>query len=160
MNSVSKQILIEAATKITGDPMVAKRVALMVARMEAVDEKDETFSIVSDLANWLLDESNGLNKMHWGVDKMNKHVLLEEAYELCRDTSDKLAETYISLTGKKAANVKVDDETAITKLKELQTRMGDAVAKHDKFPEGLKNIFADFDEKITDILYKYRQFNG
>ena len=32
--------------------------------------------------------------------------------------------------------------------------------ENDKFPEGLKNIFADFDEKITDILYKYQQFNG
>lgn len=160
MNSVSKKILTEAATKITGDPMVAKRVALMVARMEAADGKGESFSTVKELANWLLDESNGLNRMHWGVDKMNKHTLLEEAYDLCRDTGDKLAETYVSLTGKPAADVKVDDETVIAKLKELQSHMGDAVSKNGKFPEGLKNIFADFDEKITDILYKYQQFNG
>lgn len=91
---------------------------------------------------------------------MNKHTLLEESYDLCRDIGDKLAETYISLTGKPAADVKVDDETVIAKLKELQSHMADASAKNDKFPEGLKNIFADFDEKITDILYKYTQFNG
>jgi len=160
MNSASKKILTEAATKITGDPMVAKRVALMVARMEAVDGKGDDYSTVSELAKWLLDASNELNEMHWGVDKMSKHTLLQEAYELCRDTGDKLAETYVALAKKPAADVNVDDDSVISKLEELQSHMADAVTKNDKFPEGLKNIFADFDEKITSILYKYRQFDS
>ena len=160
MNSTCNKILTEAATTITGDPLLAKRVVLMVSRLEAADGKGQDFKTVKDLANWLLDESNGLNHMHWGVDKMSKHGLLEEAYDLCRDTGDALAETYISLTGKPASDAKTDDEAVIKKLEELQFHMADAVAKNDKFPEGLKNIFADFDEKITSILYKYRQFNG
>ena len=160
MNSERSKILTEAATQITGDPMMAKRIALMVARMEAADGKGEDYSTVKDMAGWLLDESNGLNRMHWGVDKMSKHTLLQEAYDLCRDTGDKLAETYVALTGKKASDVDTDDETVVAKLKELGARMNEAVAKNDGFPEGLKNIFADFDEKLTDILYKYQQFNG
>lgn len=160
MNSIRNKILTEAATKITGDPMVAKRVALMVARMEAADGKGDDYSTVSELAKWLLGESNELNEMHWGVGKMSKHTLLQEAYDLCRDTGDKLAETYVALTKRPASDAKVDDESVISKLEELQSRMADAVSKNDKFPEGLKNIFADFDEKITAILYKYRQFDA
>lgn len=160
MDSMRNKILTEAVTQITGDPMVAKRVALMVARMEAADAKGDSFSTVKEMANWLLDESNEVNNMHWGVDKMSKHTLLQEAYDLCRDTGDALAETYVSITGKPASDAKTDDESVIAKLKNLQERMAEASAKNEKFPEGLKNIFADFDEKITSILYKYKQFNG
>ena len=154
------KILMEAATKITGDPLVAKRVALMVARMEAADGKGNSFETVSEMAKWLLDESNKLNHMHWGVNKMSKHTLLQEAYDLCRDTGDALAETYVSLTGKPASDEKTDDETVIKALENLQARMAEASSKNEKFPEGLKNIYADFDEKITSILYKYRQFDS
>jgi hypothetical protein len=158
MNSMRNKILTEAATTITGDPMVAKRIALMVARMEAAEGKGD-YSAVKELAGWLLDESNGLNRMHWQVDKMSKHELLQEAYDLCRDTGDQLAETYIALTGNAAADVNTDDEVVIEKLQELRHRINDAAAKNDGYPEGLKNIFADFDEKITSIMYKYRQFD-
>ena len=160
MNSARTKILTEAATEITGDPMMGKRIAFMVARMEAADGKGEDYSTVKELAGWLLEQSNDLNRMHWGVDKMNKHVLLQDAYELCRDTGDKLAETYVALTGKKASDVDTDDEAVIGKLQELDGRMKEAVDSNGKFPEGLKNVFADFDEKLTSILYKYRQFNG
>jgi len=34
------------------------------------------------------------------------------------------------------------------------------VKKNDKFPEGVKNIFADFDEAMTTIIYKYQQFTA
>ena len=159
MNSERSKILTEAATEITGDPMMGRRIALMVARMEASDGKGGDYSTVKEMANWLLDESNELNRMHWGVAKMSKHVLLQEAYDLCRDTGDKLAETYVALSGNAAAEVNTDDETVIGKLQELGARMNEAVVKNDRFPEGLKNIFADFDEKLTSILYKYKQFD-
>ena len=66
----------------------------------------------------------------------------------------------MALTGKKASDVKTDDEAVIGKLQELDDRMKEAVDSNGKFPEGLKNVFADFDEKLTSILYKYRQFHG
>lgn len=160
MNSVKTKILIEAATKITGDPMVAKSIALMVARFEAADGKGGNYDSVKDTANWLLDSSNDLNKMHWGVKKMSKHTLLQDAYDLCRDVGDRLAESYVAITGKPAADVKVDDETVIAKLKELQSHMADVAAKNPKMSEGVKNIYADFDEKMTDIIYKFTQFDG
>ena len=160
MNSTKTKIFIEAATKITGDPMVAKCIALMVAKFEAADGKGVNYESVKESANWLLDSSNELNNMHWDVDKMSKHTLLQEAYDLCRDTGDKLGETYVALTGKAASDAKVDDESVIAKLEELQKHMADLGAKNPKFPEGLKNVLADFDEKITGILYKYRQFTA
>ena len=73
---------------------------------------------------------------------------------------DRLAESYVAITGKPAADVKVDDETVIAKLKELQSHMADVAAKNPKMSEGVKNIYADFDEKMTDIIYKFTQFDG
>ena len=160
MDSMRNKILTEAATTITGDPMIAKRVAFMVARMEASDGLGNSYSTIKNMPKWLLNESNELNYMHWDVDKMSKHTLLQEAYELCRDTGDALAEAYIGITGKAVSDENTDDETVIKKLENLKTRMAEACSKNDKFPEGLKNIFADFDEKITSILYKYRQFKS
>ena len=160
MNSIKSKILVEAATQITGDPMVARCIALTVAKYEAADGKGGNFDSVKDLAKWLLTSSNELNEMHWDVNKMSKHTLLQDAYDLCRDTGDSLAEKYVALAHKPASDAKVDDESVIAKLEELQTHMADAVKKNPNFPAGLKNVFANFDEKMTDILYKYRQFNG
>ena len=166
MNNRNKMLL-EAVTEVVGDPLMAKRVAFTVAKMEAADGKGDSYETVKDLAMWLLGESNALNVVHWNVDKMAKHTLLQEAYELCRDTGDKLAETYIAITKQaikgtvpEAAEIGVDDESVMKCLENRQTRIQEAVSKNDKFSEGLKNIFADFDENITTIIYKYRQFES
>jgi hypothetical protein len=38
--------------------------------------------------------------------------------------------------------------------------MNQACSKNPKFPEGVKNAFADFDEAMTTIIYKYSQFTA
>jgi hypothetical protein len=38
--------------------------------------------------------------------------------------------------------------------------MQEAVSKNPKFSEGVKNYFADFDEKITSIIYKWSRFSA
>jgi hypothetical protein len=52
------------------------------------------------------------------------------------------------------------DEGVLNRLKTLQSRMQEAVSKNSKFSEGVKNIFADFDEKITTIIYKWSRFSA
>ncbi len=167
MLSNRNKMLLEAVNEVVGDNMLAKRVVFMVNRLEAADGKGASYETVKDLAMWLLAESNALNVAHWNVDTMNKHSLLDNAYTLCRMTGDKLAETYISITNKpikgtcpEVSELEIDDESVLAKLKELQTRMQEACDSNGKFSEGLKNIFADFDESITDIIYKYQQFKS
>ena len=81
---------------------------------------------------------------------------------------DKLAETYIALTGKPcdlkfpkiSAGSGLNDEDTIALLKKINSHMNEACAKNGKFTEGVKNIFADFDEAMTTIIYKYTQFSA
>lgn len=134
--------------------------------MEASDGKGDSYATLKDMAVWLLTESNALNVIHWNVDSNNKHELLNEAYDLCRDTGDQLAETYIAITDRdidvktapKFPSTDKSDDAVLEHLRNLQERMQEASAKNPKFSEGVKNIFADFDEKITTIIYKWSRF--
>ncbi len=142
--------------------------AAFIPRMEAADGIGTQYETLKELAVWLLVESNVLNQLHWNTDKNLKHELLNEAYELCRDTGDKLAETYIALTGKPCDKEfpKVEtgsglkDTDVLALLRKIDSHMNQACAKNEKFSEGVKNIFADFDEKMTVIIYKYSQFTA
>ena len=134
--------------------------------LEAADGKGKEYDTLKNMAMWLLTEANALNVIHWNTDRMSKHELLNEAYELCRDTGDQLAEAYIAIMDKDIEvtaapafpSTSKKDEDVLAHLKELQKRMQEAVEKNDNFSEGVKNIFADFDEKITTIIYKWSRF--
>lgn len=136
--------------------------------MEASDGRGRAHETLKEMALWLLSEGNALNIMHWNVDTMNRHELLNEAYDLCRDTGDALAETYIAKTGKPCVGTisksvvdhVMDSSDILSRLRTIDERMNEAVAANPKFTEGVKNIFADFDEKMTGIIYKYFQFKG
>ena len=142
--------------------------AVYAPRLEAEDGIGNNYETLKEMAVWLLVEGNALNQIHWNVDKMVKHTLLNEAYDLCRDAGDKLAETYMALTNKPcdkefpaaSKSTKLDDKAVLELLKYINKHMNDAVKKNDKFPEGVKNIFADFDEAMTTIIYKYQQFSA
>jgi DNA-binding ferritin-like protein len=127
--------------------------------MEAADQKGNSYDTLKDMAKWLLKESNDLNEFHWNVDKNSKHELLDEAYTLGRDIGDKLAEAYIAIMDK-PTDTPPSDEEVLNRLKTLQRRMQEAVSKNSKFSEGVKNYFADFDEKITSIIYKWSRFSA
>jgi DNA-binding ferritin-like protein len=136
--------------------------------MEAADGKGKEYDTLKDMAMWLLVEGTALNVIHWNVDRNNKHELLDEAYNLCRDTGDKLAETYIALTDKDIKvtrspalpSTSAKDSDVLAHLKDIQKKMQGAVEKNPKFSEGVKNIFADFDEAITTIIYKWSRFGA
>ena len=140
--------------------------AAYAPRLEAGDGVGNNYETLKEMAVWLLVEANALNQIHWNVDRMVKHTLLNEAYDLCRDAGDKLAETYMALTNKPcdkefpagSKSTDLDDKAVLELLKYIDKHMNDAVKKNDKFPEGVKKIFADFDEDMTTIIYKYQQF--
>jgi len=140
--------------------------AAYAPRLEAEDGVGNNYETLKEMAVWLLVEANALNQIHWNVDRMVKHTLLNEAYDLCRDAGDKLAETYMALTNKPcdkefpvaSKSTDLDDKAILELLKYIGKHMNDAVKKNDKFTEGVKNIFADFDESMTTIIYKYQQF--
>ena len=142
--------------------------AAYAPRLEAEDGVGNKYETLKEMAVWLLVEGNALNQIHWNVDKMVKHTLLNEAYDLCRDAGDKLAETYMALTNKPCdkefpsspKSIDLDDKAVLELLKYIDKHMNDAVKKNENFPEGVKNIFADFDEAMTTIIYKYQQFTA
>ena len=142
--------------------------AAYAPRLEAGDGVGNNYETLKEMAVWLLVEANALNQIHWNVDRMVKHTLLNEAYDLCRDAGDKLAETDMALTNKPcdkefpaaSKSTDLDDKAILELLKYIDKHMNDAVKKNDKFPEGVKNIFADFDEAMTTIIYKYQQFTA
>lgn len=155
--------------RLAGNVAVAQEIEARINPMvEAADGKGVAHETLKEIAMWLLSEGNALNIMHWNVGTSHKHKVLNEAYDLCRDTGDKLAETYIAKTGNEcfgtvpAAKVerKSGDEGILARLREINNRMNDAVAKNPKFTEGVKNIFADFDEKMTGLIYNYSQFDS
>lgn len=137
--------------------------------VEAADGVGDGYETLKELALWLLNSSNVLNVFHWNSSNNTKHELLNEAYELCRSTADKLGETYVEKTGKKVggeytmktvSELNPSDKDVVSYLTNIQTDMNNAVEKNEKFSEGIKNVFADFDESITSILYKYKQFDS
>ena len=160
------KLFCESVQHICGDKSTDV-LARFAPRFEAEDGVGNKYETLKEMAVWLLVESNVLNQIHWNVDKMNKHTLLNEAYDLCREAGDKLAETYIALTNKpcdkefpKGSKSSItDDKEIVSLLKMIDKHMNDAVKKNPEFPEGVKNIFADFDEEMTTIIYKYQQFN-
>ena len=162
-----QKIFLESLADMCGSKAGLDAAAFM-PRQEAADGIGGDYDTLKDLAVWLLVESNVLNQLHWNTDKNLKHELLNEAYELCRDTGDKLAETYIALTGKPCdkefpkvdSGVGLKDTDVVALLKTIDSHMNQACAKNPKFPEGVKNAFADFDEAMTTIIYKYSQFSA
>ena len=162
-----QQLFLESIADVCGSKAGLVAAAFM-PRMEAADGIGDGYDTLKDLAVWLLVESNVLNQLHWNTDTNLKHELLNEAYELCRDTGDKLAETYIALTGKPcdkefptvSTGRGLKDKDTLTLLKKIDSHMNQACAKNPKFPEGVKNAFADFDEAMTTIIYKYTQFTA
>jgi len=161
------KIFVEAVQRICPNNSGAV-LAVYAPRLEADDGIGNNYETLKEMAVWLLVEGNALNQIHWNVDKMVKHTLLNEAYDLCRDAGDKLAETYMALTNKPcdkefpaaSKSTDLDDKAVLELLKYIDKHMNDAVKKNDKFPEGVKNIFADFDEAMTTIIYKYQQFTA
>ena len=135
--------------------------------LEAADGKGNEYETLKDLAIWLLNESTAFNVIHWNVDSSNRHELLNEAYDLFRDTADKLGEDYVGYTDKDAEvsgkftfpSIDKGDEAVKNHLKEIQKHMQDAIDKNGKFGEGIKNVFADFDEKMNEIIYKWSRFH-
>ena len=162
-----QQIFLESLQQVCGQKAGLVAAAFM-PRLEAADGIGDGYETLKELAVWLLVEGDVLNQLHWNTDKSIKHELLNEAYDLCRDTGDKLAETYIALTGKPcdvnfpkvSAGSGLKDEDTLTILKKINSHMNEACAKNGKFSEGVKNIFADFDEAMTTIIYKFSQFSA
>ena len=162
-----QKIFLESLAGICGNKAGLVAAAYM-PRMEAADGKGDDYETLAELAMWLLVEGNVLNQLHWNTDKNVKHELLNEAYDLCRDTGDKLAETYVALTGKScdkefpkvSAGAGLKDDDVLALLRKISSHMNQACAKNPNFSEGVKNIFADFDEQMTTIIYKFRQFTA
>ncbi|MCQ2123358.1 MAG: hypothetical protein MJZ25_04155 [Fibrobacter sp.] len=152
------------------DEKAMKVLSVYAPRFEAADGKGRNYETLKTLSVWLLTEANILNIYHWNVGISNKHELLNDAYELCRDTGDAMAEAYIALTGNdctpsaielpQASSWAPSDDEILEVLKSINKHMNSAVEKNPNFSEGVKNMFADFDEAMTSIIYKYSRFGS
>lgn len=161
------KIFYEAVNEICGN-RAAKVLMAYGPKIEASDKKGGNYNTLQELAVWLLVQANILNRMHWNTDTNFSHEILNEAYDLCRDVGDALAEKYVGATGEKVDapfpsatdSVDVDKDSAVKMVKNIRDHMARACSKNPGFSEGIKNIFADFDDKIDTIIYKMSRFKS
>lgn len=164
----NRQLMESAARGIVGDAMTRAVMEAYEVCFEADGKQRKSYESLRKMAIRLLAEANSFNVMHWNADSMNRHNLLQEMYELCRDTGDSMAETYMSLTEKPCMPASDSElhagsqgpDDALDSMVALKDDMNAVVAANPGFTEGVKNLFADFDEKATSIIYKYRQFKA
>ena len=130
---------------------------------------------IKDLVFDLLSTGDTLNTYHWNTDKNSRHVLLNEIYDYCRDTADKLAEAIKALTNCKQlypndkilinisdSNITEDDLVAQVKtiLNEYSKKIDFILTNNKTLDEGVKNILAGFCETWNVYIYKWNQFNA
>jgi DNA-binding ferritin-like protein len=137
--------------------------------MEAsADTGGGSYEVLKTTALWLLVESSAFTIVHWNVDRNLRHELCDQLYTLFHSTSDSLAETYEGIVDRKIIVKKLpplsstdDDPAAVLKhIKEIRKKMQDILNENEHFGEGIKNIFADFDEQMNEIIYKWTRFAG
>lgn len=162
------QLMESVVRKVVGADMANAVMEAYEVCFESGNGGGKNYDDLRKMAIRLLSEANAFNVMHWNIDTSSKHALLNEVYELCRDVGDKMAETYMSITEKSCMPGKddqvcmpgCDEKDALSRMKALQSDMQNIVKNNNGFSEGIKNLFADFDETITGIIYKYQQFKS
>jgi DNA-binding ferritin-like protein len=129
--------------------------------------------VLKSVACDLLGYANEFHVYHWNSKTNFEHELMGEVYDLMRDTSDRLAERYLSMSdvdsfvpegnfGTDRKDWAPGKETILSRMETILKGMDDAFNEHPDLAKfgGIGNIFSDFDEKMATIIYKYKRFEG
>lgn len=163
-SGLSKKVVSECVSFI-------ESVAGRRAMMEADAGNKDKYAALKEMAFYLISQGDVFNVYHWHTPTNTAHALLDDMYQLCRTTGDKLAETYMVLSGGdcipdgKRIGLDVDSweydhGKVLDRMMDVQETMKNVVKAHDEYSEGVKNIFADFDEAALIITYKYSKFDN
>lgn len=151
---------------------LAGRRSPMVESEDGADEKFD-IDILRPIACDMLAYANEFHVYHWNARNNFEHELMGEVYDLFRDTADRLAERYMSLTD--AGSFVPDDnfgcdrkdwspskDDILARMESILKGVDDAVADNGgiAYYGGICNIFSDFDEKMGTLIYKYSRFEG
>lgn len=145
----------------------------MVESADAGKDNASDLDILKAAACDLLTYANEFHVYHWNAKNNFIHELLGEAYDLMRDTSDRLAERYLSLSdvegfvpegdfGSDQKDWNAGKERVLERMESILDGMNKAYAETPGLAKfgGIGNIFADFDEKLGVLIYKCKRFNG
>lgn len=137
------------------------------------DEEDEpqgddaaALTKLYNIMSILLSKSNGYQNYHWNAESLTLHELSESAYNLYRDTYDKIAEAIVA-TYNKDINPSVwgnvpsisnrnefmeSIESDYNKLSELR----DSIEMYKMY--GINSVLDSFFDELTTIKYKLIRF--
>lgn len=126
---------------------------------------------IPDVAMAMLTEADWFHIQHLNCDKNYQHLILQEAYELLRDTGDKLAEGYKAHSKKSAirpsapmtvvdADKPFSKDAVIDRMVMLSDQANDIIKNGDKLDEGIKNTLAGFCDDLNTLIYKWSQFDA
>ena len=144
----------------------------MTESAESATKASDT-DVLKSAACDLLGYANEFHVYHWNSKTIFEHELMGEVYDLMRDTSDRLAERYLSMSdvdsfvpegnfGTDRKDWAPGKETILSRMETILKGMDDAFNEHPDLAKfgGIGNIFSDFDEKMATIIYKYKRFEG
>ena len=154
---------------------LARLVGRPVTFMESAEtkEKDVSIDVLKAAACDMLEYANEFHVYHWNASSNFEHEIMNEAYDLMRDTADRLAERYLSFGSVSSfvpeGNFGTDrkdwspgKDTVLSRMESILDGMNRAMKENPGLSlyGGIGNIFADFDEKMSVLIYKYRRFKG
>lgn len=137
-----------------------------VSYLESFDKKldnNDILGSIGELAIELLEAAQKVHIWHFNCDTMNQHNLLEELYNDMEDWSDRLVESYISITKKKintsknTLNIDSFEYRVDILMQVLEKLKNDLQTRCDKLEsqEGLISIIGSIIESIDEYIYKF-----
>lgn len=126
---------------------------------------------IPEVAMSMLTEGDWFHIQHLNCDKHYQHLILQEAYELLRNTADKLAEGYKAHAKKSGirpneemvvadADKPFSADAVIDRMNMLSDQANKIIKTGDKLDEGIKNTLAGFCDDLNTLIYKWSQFDA
>lgn len=137
------------------------------------DEEDEpqgddaaALTKLYNIMSILLSKSNGYQNYHWNAESLTLHELSESAYNLYRDTYDKIAEAIVATYNKDINPSVWGDVPSISNRNEFMesidsdynklSELRDSIEMYKMY--GINSVLDSFFDELTTIKYKLIRF--
>lgn len=128
--------------------------------------EDDALTKLYNVLSILIKKSNAYQNYHWNAESTSLHELSQSAYELYRDTYDKIAETIVALYGNNindnvwgtvpSISNRHDFYESIDDDFEALSDLRDDIEQYKMF--GVNSVIDGFIDELTTIKYKLIRF--